>query len=221
MDARGGRTGGRRLGGGWRPRCGRVRRARGVGGRATAAAPRTERMRKNVSHAATGTLSRRDAAPRGEARGGMQGAARTPSREGTGARGGYRRRTRKGTPSAPARHGLDVRHEQAARCLSAAARAATARRTRRRLERGPLPSLRNPLWTHTWVRRVPLAAHFRTAAREATGSGFRVFGGRAATTERTRRAWKRWRRSRPDHTHLTAAGFRAQFRGGCCRSARF
>jgi hypothetical protein len=30
---------------------------------------------------------------------------------------------------------------------------------------------------------------------------------RAATTERTRRAWKRWRRSRPDHTHLTAAGF--------------
>jgi hypothetical protein len=78
MDARGGRTGGRRLGGGWRPRCGRVRRARGVGGRATAAAPRTERMRKNVSRAATGTLSRRDAAPRGEARGGRAGRRADP-----------------------------------------------------------------------------------------------------------------------------------------------
>jgi hypothetical protein len=63
--ARGGRAGGWRLDGGWPRRCGRVRRARGVGSRATAAAPRTERMRKNVS-AATGTLSRRGCrAPRG------------------------------------------------------------------------------------------------------------------------------------------------------------
>ena len=194
----------------------------GVGGRAESdSCESREDAKERLRHHHGDALPPRMPRPAGKLAMEGQGAARTPSREGTGARGGYRQRTRKGTPSAPAHHGLDVRHEQAARCPSAVARAATARRTRRRLERGPLPSLRNPLWTHTWVRRVPLAAHFRTAAREATGSGFRVFGGRAATTERTRRAWKRWRRSRPDHTHLTAAGFRAQFRGGCCRSARF
>jgi hypothetical protein len=124
-------------------------------GRATATAPRTERMRKNVSRRRRRrpNLPPRMPRPHGKLAGKRAGRRAHPSCEGPGPRGCHRRCARTRTPSATAKPrslgkratrdtetdggggGFDGLPQQGGR------------------ERAPLPCLQNLLLTHTCMRR--------------------------------------------------------------------
>jgi hypothetical protein len=123
-------------------------------GRATATAPRTERMRKNVSRRRRRrpNLPPRMPRPRGKLAGKRAGRRAHPSREGPGPRGCHRRCARTRTPSAPAKpRSLGKRAARDTETDGGFRR--RARRQQGGRERAPLPCLRILLLTHTCMRR--------------------------------------------------------------------